>query len=63
MKEFQRTMKGVIADTEHMFAKEILTPEELLVIVISDGLDRLNIPEFLEHMQHIDTYDETRLQE
>ena len=33
------------------------------MIGISDGLDRLNIPEFLEHMQHIDTYDETRLQE
>lgn len=63
MKDFLRTMRGVVADAEYMFSNEILTPEELLVIIVSDGLDRLNIHNFLHHMEHIGAYDEKLLEE
>ena len=42
MDEFLKTMRGVCEDANFMFQNGILKQEELLVIVISDGLDRLS---------------------
>ncbi len=61
MGEFLRTMRGVVADLRFMFDKGMLLKDEALVVVISDGLDRLKREAFLDHLQEIGAFDEEAL--
>lgn len=59
--EFKYTMRGVLRDVQNLIYNKGFESEEIAVVVIADGLDKIKVDAFLQKMEDHNLYREDEL--